>query len=311
MASSSDISKAARILREGGLVAFPTETVYGLGGDATNDAAMARIYAAKGRPQFNPLISHVATADDALALGTFPKQAEKLARQFWPGPLTIVVPRRADCAVSLLACAGINTIALRVPAHPLAQQLLRDVARPLAAPSANASGRISPTTAEHVRQSLGDRVDVILDGGPCSVGIESTVIQFHDGKAMLLRPGGLSRHDIEAALGAKLASPPKQKALHSPGLLASHYAPRASLRLNAEEVQKGEIYIGFGERRAGNLNFSPHGDLTEAAANLFRLLHEADATGATSIAVAPIPETGLGEAINDRLRRAAAPRPQG
>jgi L-threonylcarbamoyladenylate synthase len=308
MFSASEISKATRILRDGGLVAFPTETVYGLGGDATNDAAIAGVYAAKGRPQFNPLISHVANAAQAFALGDFPRQAEKLATQFWPGPLTIVVPRRQDCAVSLLASAGLDTIALRIPDHPLALALLKDVARPIAAPSANTSGRISPTTAEHVRQSLGDKVGMIIDGGACTVGVESTVVQFRDGKVYLLRPGGLPREAIENAIGERLLAPPGEQALHSPGLLASHYAPQAALRLNAESPNSGEAYIGFGERDTGPYSLSKRGDLTEAAANLFRILHDVDATGATTIAVAPIPDTGLGEAINDRLRRAAAPR---
>ena len=308
MFSASEISKASRILRDGGLVAFPTETVYGLGGDATNDAAVARIYAAKGRPQFNPLISHVANAAQAFTLGDFPEKAKKLAAQFWPGPLTIVVPRRKDCTVSLLASAGLDTIALRIPDHPLALALLKDVARPISAPSANASGRISPTTAEHVRQSLGQKVDLVLDGGPCSVGVESTVIQFRDGKVYLLRPGGLPREAIENAISEKLLSPPGEQALHSPGLLASHYAPQATLRLNALSPKNDEIYIGFGDHTSGPHTFSKRGDVTEAAANLFRILHEVDATGVKAIAVAPIPETGLGEAINDRLRRAAAPR---
>ena len=308
MFTASEISKASRVLRDGGLVAFPTETVYGLGGDATNDAAVARIYEAKGRPQFNPLISHVASPSQALALGDFPKQAEKLAAQFWPGPLTIVVPRRKDCVVSLLASAGLDTIALRIPDHSLALALLKDLGRPIAAPSANASGRISPTTAEHVRQSLGQKVDMILDSGACSVGVESTVVQFRNGKVYLLRPGGLAREAIEAAIGEKLLAPPDGETLHSPGLLASHYAPKAELRLNAKSPMPGEIYIGFGESNIGPYSLSKRGNLTEAAANLFRILHDVDATGAKAIAVAPIPETGLGEAINDRLRRAAAPR---
>ena len=308
MFSASDISKAARILRDGGLVAFPTEKVYGLGGDATNDAAVARIYAAKGRPQFNPLISHVARAVDAMSLGEFPRQAEQLAARFWPGPLTVVVPRRKGCAVSLLASAGLDTIALRVPDHPIALALLKDVGRPIAAPSANASGRISPTTAEHVLQSLGDKVDMILDGGPSSVGVESTVVQFRDGRVYLLRPGGLARETIESVIDGKLSAPPSDQSLHSPGLLASHYTPRATLRLNAQSPNAGEAYIGFGEFEFGPHSLSRRGDITEAAANLFRILHDVDAAGIHAIAVAPIPETGLGEAINDRLRRAAAPR---
>ncbi len=308
MFSASEISRAVKILRAGGLVAFPTETVYGLGGDATNDAAVARIYAAKGRPQFNPLISHVAETHQALAQGEFSKQAEKLAAAFWPGPLTIVVPRRRDCTVSLLASAGLDTIALRVPNHPLALALLKSVDRPIAAPSANASGRISPTTADHVLQSLGDKVDMVLDGGPCSVGVESTVVQFRDGKAYLLRPGGLAREMIECVIDEKLLAPPGEQSLHSPGLLASHYAPRAKLRLNAKTPEGDEAFIGFGDTAFGPYSLSQKGDVTEAAANLFRILHDVDATGVTQIAVAHIPDKGLGEAINDRLRRAAAPR---
>ena len=308
MNNSSEISKAADLLRQGGLVAFPTETVYGLGADATNDGAVAKIFAAKGRPQFNPLISHVADIETALALGDFPKAAETLARVYWPGPLTLVIPRRRDCSVSLLASAGLDSIALRVPKHDMALALLKEVGRPLVGPSANRSGRISPTTADHVRQSLGSFVDMILDGGPCEVGIESTVIQFMDGKATLLRPGGLDSFGCECALGGKLHKPEPGAALHGPGQLASHYAPHAALRLNALSPKHGEAFIGFGAIASGPYSLSVTGNLQEAAANLFRLLHEVDALHPSGIAVAPIPVTGLGEAINDRLRRAAAPR---
>ena len=309
MPNSREISKAAELLLDGGLVAFPTETVYGLGADATNDAAVARIFAAKSRPQFNPLISHVASVDAALALGAFPRDAECLARQFWPGPLTLVVKRRRDCPVSLLASAGLESLALRVPQHDVALALLAEVAKPLAAPSANRSGRISPTTAAHVRQSLGAAVDLVLDGGPCAVGLESTVVQFLDGSARLLRLGGLARLTLEAAMGSRFEDVEAAQPSHGPGQLESHYAPVAALRLNALSPLLGEIYVGFGGFGGGDYSLSPSGDLQEAAANLFRILHEVDAKGPAMIAVAPIPETGLGEAINDRLRRAAAPRP--
>lgn len=308
MVSATIISEAARILREGGLVAFPTETVYGLGADATNDTAVAKIFAAKSRPRFNPLISHLASAEQAFALGTFTKDARKLAQAFWPGPLTLVVERANECPVSQLCSAGLNSIALRVPHHPVALAILNEVARPVAAPSANRSGRISPTTAEHVRRSLGNAVDLIIDGGPCAVGLESTVVQFDGEHVRLLRPGGVAREDIEKLLGRKLENPQSGKILHSPGLLESHYAPQAPLRLNAESPEEGEHYLGFGRHAFGQHTLSEKGDLVEAAANLFRLLHEADATHPKRIAVAPIPGRGLGEAINDRLRRAAGPR---
>lgn len=309
MPNSREISNAAELLRDGGLVAFPTETVYGLGADATSDAAVARIFAAKARPQFNPLISHMADIEAALALGVFPKQAEMLARKFWPGPLTLVVKRRRDCPVSLLASAGLESIALRVPDHEVALALLAEVARPVAAPSANRSGRISPTTAEHVRQSFGVEVDLVLDGGPCAVGLESTVVQFLDGSARLLRKGGLARSVLEQGMGNKINDVESGAPLHGPGQLESHYAPLAGLRLNALAPFLGEAYVGFGGFDGGDFSLSPSGDLREAAANLFRILHEVDALEPAMIAVAPIPDTGLGEAINDRLRRAAAPRP--
>ncbi len=305
---TADIAKASDVLRQGGLVAFPTETVYGLGADACNDAAVARVFAAKGRPNFNPLIAHVTSLAAAEDLGLFPAAARALAQAFWPGPLTIVVERKGHCPVSRLASAGLPSLALRVPAHPLALALLQIFGGPVVAPSANASGRISPTTAAHVRASLGDSVDMILDGGPCQVGVESTVIGFLDGTPRLLRPGGLPRTAIEDCLGMELAeadSGPR----HSPGQLDSHYAPHATLRLNAEAPAPGETYLGFGPYAHGPHTLSVTGSLIEAAANLFRLLHDLDATGVNQIAVAPIPATGLGEAINDRLRRAAAERP--
>ena len=306
MISANDISKAAALLLRGELVAFPTETVYGLGALATDDKAVARIYAAKGRPQFNPLISHVEDVEAAFALGEFSADALKLAARFWPGPLTLVVPRRPDCPVSLLASAGLSSIALRVPAHPVALELLRAVEKPVVAPSANPSGRISPTTAQHVRDGLGHKVAMILDGGPCVVGVESAVVSFVEGQPQLLRAGGLAREVIEDALRTKLGEP-KGSEVHSPGQLESHYAPHAQMRLNAKSSQDGEAYLGFGKFASAH-NLSPSGDVIEAAANLFRMLHELDAAKPERIAVAPIPNTGLGEAINDRLKRAAAPR---
>lgn len=308
MVSATTISEAARILKGGGLVAFPTETVYGLGADATNDRAVARLFAAKSRPEINPLISHVATEDEALVQGRFPPAAKALAKAFWPGPLTIVVERSANCAISELCSAGLDTVALRVPAHPVALALLKEAGRPLAAPSANRSGRISPTTADHVRRSLGNKIDMIVDGGPCAVGLESTVVQFDGDVVRLLRPGGLPRQEIERALGHPLEAANSGKLPAGPGMLDSHYAPQASLRLNAAEPKPGESYIGFGKYAFGQYSLSTAGNLIEAAANLFKILHEVDARHPGRIAIAPIPDHGLGEAINDRLRRAAAPR---
>jgi len=298
--------KAAEILRAGGLVAFPTETVYGLGADATQDLAVAKIYEAKGRPTFNPLIAHVEDVDQAFELAEFSAAALTLAARFWPGPLTLVLPRKAGCTVSLLASAGLPSIALRVPQHPVALELIREAGRPIVAPSANPSGRISPTTAAHVREGLGDKVQMILDGGPCAVGLESTIVSLLDETPRLLWSGGLSRDTIEEALGRKLAAA-QAGPLHAPGQLESHYAPRALMRLNVTQWREGEARLGFGAMDAP-LNLSPSGSLVEAAAHLFAMLHQLDAQGAEVIAVAPIPNTGLGEAINDRLRRAAAPR---
>lgn len=285
-------------------MAFPTETVYGLGADATQDHAVAKIYAAKGRPQFNPLIAHVPHAEAAFELGEFSEAAKRLAECFWPGPLTIVVPRRNQCTVSLLASAGLPSLALRVPQHETALDLLRAVGRPIVAPSANPSGRISPTTADHVRQYL--QLDMILDGGPCTVGVESTVISFLDDMPTLLRLGGLARAEIEDALSTILAEP-RAGPLHAPGQLESHYAPSAKLHLNVAEPAEGEVFLAFGPSQH-RYNLSPTGNVVEAAANLFRMLHEIDAKHPKSIAVARIPNVGLGEAINDRLKRAAAPR---
>lgn len=311
MTAHNDISAAAEALRRGRLVAFPTETVYGLGADATNDTAVASVYDAKGRPSFNPLIVHVPDAETAFALGNFSKEARQLANALWPGPLSIVVPRRKSCPVSLLASSGLDSIAIRVPAHPMALELLRAVGRPVVAPSANPSGKISPTSAEHVRRHLKDKVAVVLDGGRCKVGVESTVISFLDDGPKLLRHGGIPKAEIEAILGHPISVVSHAARPHAPGQLLSHYAPHAELRLNADAPREGEAYLGFGPLHAyGNWSLSASGDLVEAAANLFRLLHEIDATGVLKIAVAPVPHHGLGEAINDRLLRAAAPRDQ-
>ena len=306
-ADTSAIERAAAILRHGGLVAFPTETVYGLGADATNGKAVAAIFAAKGRPSFNPLIVHVIDHAAAEALVDFTPQAHALADALWPGPLTLVLARRDNSPLSLLVSAGLDTVAIRVPSHPVAQKLLAATGKPIAAPSANVSGHVSPTTAAHVAEELGDNVDFILDGGPATVGIESTVIGFESGKSVLLRPGGIGREIIEQVAGplATITNPIVQ----SPGQLESHYAPRARLRLNARDTQPGEILLAFGtDTPASVANLSATGDLKEAAANLFAMLRMLDKK-TEAIAVMPIPYDGLGEAINDRLTRAAAPRP--
>ncbi len=303
-----NLAQAARILRAGGLVAFPTETVYGLGADATSDRAVAAIFEAKGRPRFNPLIVHVPGAAEGRALARFDERAEILAEAFWPGPLSLVLPRTEDCAASHLVSAGLDTIALRAPDHPLAQQLLRAVDRPLAAPSANVSGRASPTTAQHAAQSLGDRVDMILDDGPCPVGIESTVIGLFAEEAVLLRPGGVTREAVEGVIGP-LGDTSDTGAPRSPGLLQRHYAPGRPLRLDAREARKGESLLAFGPAAPEGhavRNLSPAGDLREAAANFFAMLHELDQPEFSAIAVMPIPDRDLGAAINDRLRRAVA-----
>jgi L-threonylcarbamoyladenylate synthase len=300
------VAEAAGILRAGGLVAFPTETVYGLGADAGNGRAVAAIYAAKGRPSFNPLIVHVEGAEAAGRLAEVTDRAADLMDAFWPGPLTLVLTARAGAELSPLVQAGLPTVALRAPAHPLARELLREVGRPLAAPSANPSGRVSPTTTAHVLAGLGDRIDAVLDGGACPVGVESTILAL-DPAPRLLRAGGLPVEALEAALGERIALDTSPERVAAPGQLASHYAPRGTIRLNAREAQPGEVMLGFGEV-AGRLTLSATGDLQEAAANLFGCLHALDAMGAERIAVAPVPDRGLGRAINDRLRRAAAPR---
>jgi L-threonylcarbamoyladenylate synthase len=313
------IEAAAGILAHGGLVAFPTETVYGLGTDATNAAAVAKLYAAKGRPAFNPLIAHVADAAAAHALAVFDAAADTLAAAFWPGPLTLVLPKTPTCPVADLATAGLDTVAVRVPANRIARALITAFGRPVVAPSANQSGHVSPTTADHVMADLADRIDLVLDGGPTTVGVESTILACVGGGVTLLRPGGVPRAAIERALGRKVeearASAEEGEAPLAPGMLASHYAPRATLRLAATEVQPDEALLAFGpavlpgaERAATTLNLSAAGDLIEAAANLFSYLRELDRAGVARIAVMPIPREGLGEAINDRLARAAAPR---
>ena len=303
-ADAQAIAQAAGLLRDGRLVAFPTETIYGLGADARNGKAVAGIFAAKGRPRFNPLIVHVRNLAEAEPHAVFSDAARKLAETFWPGALTLVLPRRPGTPLSELVSAGLDTVALRVPAHPVALALLREADLPIAAPSANPSGRISPTTAVHVAAGLGRNVDLILDGGATPLGLESTVIGFDADRPALLRPGAIARQAIEAIAGPLAAA---GAAIRSPGQLESHYAPNATLRLNVREKESGEILLGFGPSPDAKLNLSAAGDLTEAASNLFAMLHALDRQGAR-IAVAPIPETGLGEAINDRLRRAAAPR---
>ena len=288
------------------MVAFPTETVYGLGADAGNADAVLKIYETKGRPRFNPLIVHCADLAMAETLAGFSPLARELAR-FWPGPLTLVLPKRAGARLSDLATAGLDTVGIRIPDHPLALALIRAAGVPLAGPSANPSGRLSPTTAEQVRRAFGGRVPV-LDGGPCTSGVESTILAVDGDTVTQLRAGALPRGEIEAALGHPVIMAAAGGAIAAPGMLASHYAPSAALRLDAAAPEPGEAYLAFGPAPAGaTANLSPSGDLREAARNLFAMLHELDAT-ATRIAVAPIPETGLGEAINDRLRRAAAPR---
>jgi L-threonylcarbamoyladenylate synthase len=308
--SPAAIAEAATYLRAGRLVAFPTETVYGLGGNALDDHAVAGIFAAKGRPDFNPLIVHTLDVAAARTLARFDERAERLAQAFWPGPLTLVLARRPDCPISPLASAGLETLALRVPKHAAAQALLRSAGVPLAAPSANPSGRVSPTTAAHVAAGLGEKLALILDGGPCTVGLESTVIGLSGPKALLLRPGGVTQPAIEAVIGP-LAQPDDAR-VQAPGMLASHYAPRLPLRLGAVAVSGREALLAFGPAplagAARTLNLSPAGDITEAAAHLFAYLHTLDEPGLAAIAVMPIPEHGLGQAINDRLRRAAAPR---
>ncbi len=305
-ASSADLGRAAAMLARGETVAFPTETVYGLGADACSGPAVAAVYRAKGRPAFNPLIAHLPDAETAQRHVVWNDTAERLAAAFWPGPLTLVLPLRAGHGIAPLVTAGLDTLAVRVPAHPAARRLLRLFGGPLAAPSANPSGRISATTAAHVLAGLDGRIAAVIDDGPCAVGLESTIVGLGADRATLLRPGGLAREDIETVLGRTLDRPGQDDPLTAPGQLRSHYAPAAAVRLNATAARPGEALLGFGPM-ACDRNLSPGGDLTEAAANLFDHLHRLDRLG-RPIAVAPIPEHGLGGAINDRLRRAAAPR---
>lgn len=305
------IARAAGMLLAGELVAFPTETVYGLGADATNARAVAGIYGAKERPDFNPLIVHVADAWAAEDLIDLPAVGRALATGFWPGPLTLVGPMKPGTGIADGVTAGLDTLAVRVPANGVAKELLRLVGRPVAAPSANPSGRISPTTAAHVLDGLVGRIAAVLDGGPCTVGLESTIVGFEDGEPILLRPGGLSTEDMEARLGVTVLQR-SGGPLNAPGQLASHYAPEAALRLNAASPEAGELWLGFGPDPAGanGINLSEIGDMREAAARLFASLRRLDdmADPGQIIAVAPIPSEGLGLAINDRLRRAGAPR---
>lgn len=309
-ATPETLAAAGRLLREGRLVAFPTETVYGLGADATSDKAVAQIFAAKDRPQFNPLIVHVLDTAAARALVTFTPLAEKLADAFWPGAMTLVLEKRQDCGLSPLVSAGLGTAAIRVPAHTIGQQLLCAAGVPVAAPSANRSGRISPSRADHVAHSLPGPDDggpaLIVDGGACGVGLESTVIDATGAAPVILRHGGIAKEAIEAVVGeVSEASATDETAPRSPGMLARHYAPSKPVRLNALTAEDGEALLAFGPNApAGALNLSATGDLTEAAAHLFAHLHALDASDATAIAVMPIPETGVGRAINDRLRRA-------
>ena len=308
--SEESIELGAAALRRGALIAFPTETVYGLGADATNDRAVAEIFAAKGRPSFNPLIVHVPDRAAAATFVAFNDAAAMLADRFWPGALTLVLPRLRDCRLSLLVSAGLDTAAIRVPAHAGARRLLRAAGVPVAAPSANRSGHLSPTTAQHVAADLGDRVSLILDGGPCPIGLESTVLDVSGSQPAILRQGGLPQEEIEAVLGSAVAvAGADDRAPRSPGMLTSHYAPSLPVRPDAASIIPGEALLGFGPACAGaTLNLSETGDLTEAAAHLFAYLHALDRPDFTGIAVAPIPDQGLGRAINDRLRRAAAAR---
>ncbi|MCZ8334520.1 MAG: L-threonylcarbamoyladenylate synthase [Rhodobacteraceae bacterium] len=303
------LARAADLLRAGGLVAFPTETVYGLGGDARNDRAVAAIFAAKGRPSFNPLIVHVPDLAAARAVAVFDARAEAVAAQFWPGPLTLVLPLREEAGISPLVTAGLPTVAVRVPAHPVAQGLLRAFGGPLAAPSANPSGKVSPTRAAHVLAGLSGRIAAVVDGGACAVGVESTILGL-DGPPALLRPGGVTVEALEQALGTPLAIGGSETRPNAPGQLASHYAPGAAVRLEVTQPAAGEVWVGFGPCPGAALSLSESGDLVEAAARLFHILRQADAVAGDRgrIAFAPVPETGLGRAINDRLRRAAAPR---
>ncbi|MBE2277018.1 MAG: threonylcarbamoyl-AMP synthase [Rhodobacteraceae bacterium] len=307
-ADDAGVARAAHLLAGGRLVAFPTETVYGLGGDARQDATVARIFAAKGRPRFNPLIVHLPSVAAAEAVAVFDDRARAVAAAFWPGPLTLVLPLRPEAGISPLVTAGLPTVAIRVPAHPVARALLTAFGGPVAAPSANPSGKVSPTRAAHVLAGLSGRIAAVVDGGPSAVGVESTILGLA-GAARLLRPGGVPAEALEALLGQALPAGGDEARPNAPGQLASHYAPGAMVRLNARAAETGEILVGYGPVK-GDLTLSADGDLVEAAANLFHILREADALAGPQgrIAFAPVPDTGLGRAITDRLRRAAAPR---
>jgi L-threonylcarbamoyladenylate synthase len=320
-ADKAGVTRAAALLRGGALVGFGTETVYGLGGDATNADAVAAIFHAKGRPRFNPLICHYPSAESAFRQVVADERARRVAAAFWPGPLTLVLPRQSDCPVALLTGAGLDTLAVRVPRHPVAMALLREARRPIAAPSANRSGQVSPTSAQHVMDGLNGRIDAVLDSGRCAVGVESTVLDLSGPVPVLLRPGGVIAEALEACLGPIRRggpSAPDDEALRSPGMMLSHYAPDLPVRLDAAAVASDEALLAFGPKPAGGLcsfQLSLSGDTVEAAARLFEGLRWLDAEGrrrgARGIAVMRIPATGLGLAINDRLRRAAAPRDGG
>ncbi|WP_369798283.1 L-threonylcarbamoyladenylate synthase [Brucella anthropi] len=316
------VQRAVEVLRRGGLVAIPTETVYGLAADASNGEGVAGIFAAKGRPQFNPLIAHVSGIAMAERYVTFDALSRKLAELFWPGPLTIVLPLKDDQdtahltyrPIHPLVTAGLSTLAIRMPLGRV-RDIIEELDSPVAAPSANTSGRISPTSAHAVADDLGNKLDLILDAGPCGVGVESTIVKVDGNKVHLLRPGGLAAEEIEAVIGEKLVRADHTSAIQAPGMMASHYAPDAAMRLGVGSVQPGEVLLAFGPQRVAGadtakaiMNLSADGDLREAAANLFDFMRRLDATGASTIAVEPIPFEGLGEAINDRLKRAAAPR---
>ncbi len=313
LANTAGIARAAEILRAGKLVSFPTETVYGLGADARNSMAVAEVFAAKQRPQFNPLIVHVADMDAVHSIAELPDIAQKIASAFWPGPLTLVLARKQNSGLCDLVTAGLQNVAVRIPAHPVARQLLRVFDGPVAAPSANPSGKISPTCADHVMAGLGGRIAAVLDGGACDVGIESTIIGFEADTPVLLRSGGIPVESLQKAFGVRL-SMPQTSPITAPGQLKSHYAPRVALRLNADAPRADEAWLGFGKNtfEVPTLNLSKTADLREAAAHLFAYLHQLDhiavEQGINTIAVAPVPLHGLGLAINDRLRRAAAPR---
>ena len=312
-ASLKNIARAAALLFEGKLVAFPTETVYGLGANAINGKAVARIFKTKGRPNFNPLIIHVSTIDEAEKLVKFNSYAKTLAQEFWPGPLTLVLPRRTNCEVSEIASAGLDTLAIRVPSHKICRTLLQVANVPIAAPSANRSGSVSPTTAQHVSESLGSSVDFILDDGPCSVGVESTILDVSGDNIKLLRPGGITLENLSRIAGTILSFSDEKQTPIAPGMLSQHYATELPLRMNASKLKPGEALIAFGKvstRDTGMVyNLSESEDLGEAAANLFRMMRLADQPPNKGIAVTPIPNHGLGRAINDRLKRASHKRP--